>query len=78
MDKFIDLDLQGKLQEIEATLKDKNKFNEYQLYYNSLCQKDTFLEDEITEVNKAFKEKLEADGEHEFLEALINVGFFDE
>lgn len=78
MDKFIELDLQGKLQEIEATLKDKNKFNEYQLYYNSLCQKDTFLEDEITEINKAFKEKLEADGEHEFLEALINMGFFDE
>lgn len=78
MDKFIELDLQGKLQEIKASLKDKNKFNEYQLYYNSLCQKDTFLMDEITEVNKAFKEKLEADGEHEFLEALINVGFFDE
>ncbi|WP_297636589.1 hypothetical protein [uncultured Clostridium sp.] len=78
MDKFIELDLQGKLQEIEATLKDKNKFNEYQLYYNSLCQKDTFLEDEITEINKAFKEKLEADGEHEFLEVLINMGFFDE
>lgn len=78
MDKFIELDLQGKLQEIEASLKGKNKFNEYQLYYNSLCQKDTFLVDEITEVNKAFKEKLEADGEHEFLEALINVGFFDE
>lgn len=78
MDKFIELDLQGKLQEIEASLKDKNKFNEYQLYYNSLCQKDTFLVDEITEVNKAFKEKLEADGEHEFLEALINVVFFDE
>lgn len=78
MDKFIELDLQGKLQEIEATLKDKNKFNEYQLYYNSLCQKDTFLEDEITEINKVFKEKLEADGEHEFLEALINMGFFDE
>lgn len=78
MDKFIELDLQGKLQEIEASLKDKNKFNEYQLYYNSLCQKDTFLVDKITEVNKAFKEKLEADGEHKFLEALINVGFFDE
>ena len=78
MDKFIELDLQGKLQEIKASLKDKNKFNEYQLYYNSLCQKDTFLMDEITEVNKAFKEKLEADEEHEFLEALINVGFFDE
>lgn len=78
MDKFIELDLQGKLQEIAATLKDKNKFNEYQLYYNSLCQKDTFLEDEITEINKAFKEKLEVDGEHDFLEALINGGFFDE
>lgn len=78
MDKFIELDLQGKLQEIEASLKDKNKFNEYQLYYNSLCQKDILLVGEITEVNKAFKEKLEADGEHEFLEALINVGFFDE
>lgn len=78
MDKFIELDLQGKLQEIKASLKDKNKFNEYQLYYNSLCQKDTFLVDEITEVNKAFKEKLETDGEYEFLETLINVGFFDE
>ncbi|WP_297434140.1 hypothetical protein [uncultured Cetobacterium sp.] len=78
MDKFIELDLQGKLQEIEASLKDKNKFNEYQLYYNSLCQKDILLVGEITEVNKAFKEKLEADEEHEFLEALINVGFFDE
>lgn len=78
MDKFVELDFQGKLQEIEVSLKNKNRFNEYQLYYNSLCQKDIFLEDEGIEVNKVFKEKLEADGEHEFLEALIRVGFFDE
>ncbi|WP_448821016.1 hypothetical protein [Cetobacterium sp.] len=78
MDKFVELDFQGKLQEIEVSLKNKNRFNEYQLYYNSLCQKDIFLEDEVIEVNKVFKEKLEADGEHEFLEALIRVGFFDE
>ncbi len=78
MDKFVELDFQGKLQEIEVSLKNKNRFNEYQLYYNSLCQKDIFLEDEVIEVNKVFKEKLEADGEHEFLEALIHVGFFDE
>lgn len=78
MDKFVELDFQGKLQEIEVSLKNKNRFNEYQLYYNSLCQKDIFLEDEVIEVNKVFKEKLEADGEHEFLEALIRVVFFDE
>lgn len=78
MDKFVELDFQGKLQEIEVSLKNKNRFNEYQLYYNFLCQKDIFLEDEVIEVNKVFKEKLEADGEHEFLEALIRVGFFDE
>lgn len=78
MDKFVELDFQGKLQEIEVSLKNKNRFNEYQLYYNSLCQKDIFLEDEEIEVNKVFKEKLEADGEHEFLEALIRVVFFDE
>lgn len=78
MDKFVELDFQGKLQEIEVSLKNKNRFNEYQLYYNSLCQKDIFLEDEVIEVNKVFKEKLEADGEYEFLEALIRVGFFDE
>lgn len=78
MDKFVELDFQDKLQEIEVSLKNKNRFNEYQLYYNSLCQKDIFLEDEVIEVNKVFKEKLEADGEHEFLEALIRVGFFDE
>lgn len=78
MDKFVELDFQGKLQEIEVSLKNKNRFNEYQLYYNSLCQKDIFLEDEVIEVNKVFKEKLEADGEREFLEALIRVGFFDE
>lgn len=76
MDKFVELDFQGKLQEIEVSLKNKNRFNEYQLYYNSLCQKDIFLEDEVIEVNKVFKEKLEADGEHEFLEALIRVVFF--
>ena len=78
MDKFVELDFQGKLQEIEVSLKNKNRFNEYQLYYNSLCQKDIFLEDEVIEVNKVFIEMLEADGEHEFLEALIRVGFFDE
>lgn len=78
MDKFVELDFQDKLQEIEVSLKNKNRFNEYQLYYNSLCQKDIFLEDEVIEVNKVFKEKLEADGEHEFLEALIRVVFFDE
>ena len=76
MDKFVELDFQGKLQEIEVSLKNKNRFNEYPLYYNSLCQKDIFLEDEVIEVNKVFKEKLEADGEHEFLEALIRVVFF--
>lgn len=42
------------------------------------AKKIFFLEDEVIEVNKVFKEKLEADGEHEFLEALIRVGFFDE
>lgn len=78
MDKFIELDLQGKLHEIEASLKDKKKFNEYQIFYNSLCQKDTFLEDEMTEVNKIFKERLEMDGEYDFLMTLQNVGFFNE
>lgn len=78
MDKFIELDLQGKLQYIKATLINKNNFNLYQLYYNSLLEKDIFLKNEIFEINQNFKEKLRTDGEYEFLIALENVGFFNE
>ncbi|MCJ8342471.1 MAG: hypothetical protein MJH09_06430 [Cetobacterium sp.] len=78
MDKFIELDLQGKLQYIKATLINKNNFNLYQLYYNSLLEKDIFLENEIFEINQNFKEKLRTDGEYKFLIALENVGFFNE
>lgn len=78
MNKFIKLDFQGKLQQMKVTLKDKNKFDEYQIFYDSLLEKDIFLEGETFDIDKIFKEKLDADGEHEFLEALINIGFFDE
>lgn len=78
IEKFITLDMLGKADYIKSTLSNKQLYNEYQLFYASLCDEDIFMVGEEKNIDEIFKEKIKSDGEINFLNALELAGFFDE